>query len=67
MADSYLRAQLAVVGGSYYSCRRISGPSFTTALDIASLLAEMDVGAAAPDFFRDLGDRCGHKGATTPN
>jgi hypothetical protein len=35
------------------------------ALDGAARSAGMEVGAAAPDFFGDLGERCGHKGGTT--
>jgi hypothetical protein len=54
-------------GASSSSHGGISGRSFTTALDGVTHLTEMDVGAAAPDFFCDLGDCCGHEGGMAPS
>jgi hypothetical protein len=51
-----------VAGDSYYSCGGISDRSFAAALDGMARSTEMDVRAAAPNFFGDLGDRCGCEG-----
>jgi hypothetical protein len=45
----------------------ICGQTFAAVLDDMARQTGMDVGAAAPDFFGDLGDRCGRKGGTTPS
>jgi hypothetical protein len=57
----HLRARLAVAGASFSSCGGISYRNFTTALDGAARPTKIEDVAAAPDFFDDLGDRCGHK------